>query len=78
MQFCKIITDKSTRELKKRLGLGLSPAFLVLRNGEIVERINDLDESDPKKTVDKTPWNAESNDELKVKAVLDRLCKEYQ
>lgn len=78
MQFFKFITNKTMKEFKKQLGLGLSPAFLILRNGEPVERINDLDESDVNKTPDRTPLSEENNDEKTVKAKLDELAAKYQ
>lgn len=51
-----------------------TPTLVFIRNGIVISRIEDLNESDPNKA-DPAGIEAESEDEKRVKQRLQELCK---
>ena len=74
-EFYKYVTTKGEQQIKTDFGIKRTPAIICVRDGRIAERIDDLDESNPA-VADTTKPGEESNDEKRVKQILDKLCKQ--
>lgn len=75
IQFLKCIIDKADINKEEKFKIQDTPTFVFIRNGVEIDRIDDLEESDP--TVDNvTSAGEESNDENKIKQRLIKLCEQ--
>jgi hypothetical protein len=76
-KFYKYIITKGEQQIKTDFKIEDTPTLIFFRNGELIDRIDDLEEVTlGVSTVAK--GSKESNDEKRVKKRLDELCKKNE
>ncbi|CAF3848447.1 unnamed protein product [Rotaria sp. Silwood1] len=73
-EFYKCIISRGKQKIKSDFKIEDTPTFIFIRDGSEICRIDDLEEANPNISQNILPVG-ESQDEKRLKAKLDELCK---
>ena len=74
IKFYKLIIQRAQQHIQTDFKIDWVPAIVFMRNGQILDRIDDLNEGNPN-IADKPLQDAESEDEKRIKQKIAKLCE---